>query len=51
MNEIESFLDECRTDPWFRDRPELLDRIEEMLTRFYRASDDNPESSSKRTRQ
>jgi hypothetical protein len=43
MNEIESFLDECRADPWFRDRPEFLDRVEEVLTKFYRASDDNPE--------
>jgi len=43
MNELESFLDECRADPWFRDRPELPDRIEEVLTKFYRASDDNPE--------
>jgi hypothetical protein len=43
MNEIESFLDECRADPGFRDRPELLDRIEDVLTKFYRASDDNPE--------
>jgi hypothetical protein len=40
---VESFLDECRADPWFRDRPELLDRIEEVLTKFYRASDQNPE--------
>jgi hypothetical protein len=29
MNELESFLDECRADPWFRDRPELPDRIKE----------------------
>jgi hypothetical protein len=46
MNELESFIDECRADPWFRDRPELLDRIEEVLTRFYRASDGNPESQA-----
>jgi hypothetical protein len=43
MKEIESFLDECRADPWFRDRPELPDRIGDVLTKFYRASDDNPE--------
>jgi hypothetical protein len=43
MNEIEGFLDECRADPWFRDRPELLDRLEEVLTKFYRAGDDSPE--------
>jgi len=29
MNEIEGFLDECRADPWFRNRAELLDRLEE----------------------
>ena len=43
MNEIESFLDECRADPGFRDRPKLLDRIEDVLTKFHRASDGNPE--------
>jgi hypothetical protein len=43
MNEIEGFLDECRADPLFRDRPQLLDRIETLLSRFYRTRDQSPE--------
>jgi hypothetical protein len=43
MNKIEDFLDECRADPLLRDRPQLLDRIETLLSRFYRTRDESPE--------
>jgi hypothetical protein len=35
MDEIEALLDECRADPWFQSRPELVDRLESVLTKFY----------------
>jgi hypothetical protein len=35
VDEIEAFLDECRTDPWFQSHPELVDRLESVLTKFY----------------
>jgi hypothetical protein len=38
MDEIKIFLDECRHDQWFRDHPELLDRLEAMLTKFFLVS-------------
>jgi hypothetical protein len=28
LAEIEAFVDECRADPWFQSRPELVDRLE-----------------------
>jgi hypothetical protein len=31
MDEIEVFLAECRADPWFQSRPEVLDRLESVL--------------------
>jgi hypothetical protein len=34
MDEIEAFLDECRADPWFQSRPELVDRHESVLIKF-----------------
>jgi hypothetical protein len=40
MNEIEAFLDECRADPWFQGHPELVDRLESVLIKFYPAGDD-----------
>ena len=43
MDEIEGFLDECRADPWFCERPTLLGRLEEVLTKSYRAGDESPE--------
>ena len=43
MDEIEGFLDECRADPWFCERPTLLGRLEEVLTKSSRAGDENPE--------
>jgi hypothetical protein len=46
MNEIEVFLDECRADQLLRDRPQLLDRIETLLSRFYRTRDESPEWDS-----
>jgi hypothetical protein len=40
MDEIEAFLDECRADPWFQGRPELVDRLESVLTELYSAGED-----------
>jgi hypothetical protein len=40
MDEIETFLDECRADPWFQGRPDLVDRIESVLTELYLAGED-----------
>ena len=40
MDEIEAFLDECRADPWFQSHPELVDRLESVLTKFYLAGED-----------
>jgi hypothetical protein len=40
MDEIEAFLDECRADPWFQSHPELIDRLENVLTNFYLAGED-----------
>jgi hypothetical protein len=42
MDEIEAFLDECRADPWFESHPEVINRIESVLTKFYFA-DEGPE--------
>jgi hypothetical protein len=39
MDEIEAFLDECRADPWFSGHPEVLDRLESVLTKFYLAGE------------
>jgi hypothetical protein len=35
MDEIETFLGECRADPWFQSHPELVDRLESVLTKLY----------------
>jgi hypothetical protein len=35
MDEIEAFLDECRADPWFQSHPELVDRLETVLTKLH----------------
>jgi hypothetical protein len=35
MDEIEAFLDECSGDPWFQSHPELVDRLESVLTKLY----------------
>jgi hypothetical protein len=32
MDEIEAFLDECRADPWFQSHPEVINRLENVLT-------------------
>jgi hypothetical protein len=40
MDEIEAFLDECRADPWFQNHPEVIDRLESVLTKFYLAGED-----------
>jgi hypothetical protein len=37
MDEIEAFLDECRADPWFQSHPEVIVRLESVLTKFYLA--------------
>jgi hypothetical protein len=42
MDEIEAFLDECRADPWFESHPEVVERLESVLTKFYFA-DEGPE--------
>jgi hypothetical protein len=39
MDEIEAFLDECRADPWFLSHPEVVDRLEGVLTEFYLAGE------------
>jgi hypothetical protein len=35
MDEVEAFLDECRADPWFQGHPEVVDRLESVLTKLY----------------
>jgi hypothetical protein len=35
MDEIEAFLDECHADPWLQRHPELVDRLESVLTNLY----------------
>jgi hypothetical protein len=42
MDEIKTFVDECRADPWFQSHPEVVDRLEIVLTNFYLA-DEGPE--------
>jgi hypothetical protein len=37
---IEDFLDECRADAWFQSHPEVIDRLESVLTKFYLAGED-----------
>jgi hypothetical protein len=39
IDEIEAFLDECRSDPWFQSHPEVVDRLESVLTKFYFAGE------------
>jgi hypothetical protein len=39
MDEIEAFLEECRADPWFQSRREVVDRLESVLTKFYLAGE------------
>jgi hypothetical protein len=46
MNEIESFLDECADDPFFRAYPEKLDVVGNMMCKLYRSGDDSPEWST-----
>jgi hypothetical protein len=43
MNEdVERFLEECRTDPFFQNNPNGVDRIEDLLlTRFYHEADES----------
>jgi hypothetical protein len=43
MSKIEAFLDECRADLLLRDRSQLLDRLEALLSGFYRTRDESPE--------
>jgi hypothetical protein len=40
MDEIEAFLDECRADSFFQSHPEVIDRLESVLTKFYLAGED-----------
>jgi hypothetical protein len=39
MEEIEAFVDECRADPWFQSHPEVVDRLESVLTKVYLAGE------------
>jgi hypothetical protein len=39
MDEIEGFIEECRADPWFQSRLDLISRLESMLTNFYLAGE------------
>jgi hypothetical protein len=39
MDEIEAFLDDCRAEPWFQSRPDLVDWLERMLINFYLAGE------------
>jgi hypothetical protein len=39
MDEIETFLDECRADAWFQGCPDLVDQVESVLTEFYLAGE------------
>jgi hypothetical protein len=39
MDEIEVFLDECRADTWFQSHPDVVDRLEGVLTNFYLAGE------------
>jgi hypothetical protein len=32
-------LDECRAPPWFQRHPEVVDRLESVLTKFYLANE------------
>jgi hypothetical protein len=41
--DLERFFEECRADPWFRERPEALKGHEEIFEKFYRAGDESPE--------
>jgi hypothetical protein len=43
MNEdVARFLDECQVDPFFQDNPTGVDRIEDLLTKFYHEADESP---------
>jgi len=43
MNEdVERFLEECRADAFFQNNPNGVDRIEDLLTRFYHEADESP---------
>jgi hypothetical protein len=56
MDEIEAFLDECRADAWFQGHPDLVDRLESVLTELYLGGEDREwqaiwdQSSGKATR-
>jgi hypothetical protein len=39
MDEIEAFVEECRADAWFQHHPEVVDRLESVLTKFYLAGE------------
>ncbi len=43
MNEdVERFLEECRADAFFQNNPNAVDRIEDLLTKFYHEADESP---------
>jgi hypothetical protein len=39
--DVERFFEECRADPWFRERPEVHSRLEELFEKFYREGDES----------
>jgi hypothetical protein len=39
MDEIEAFLEGCRADAWFQSHPEVVDRLESVLTKLYLAGE------------
>jgi hypothetical protein len=43
MNEdVERFLEECRAGAFFQNNPNAVDRIENLLTKFYHEADESP---------
>jgi hypothetical protein len=43
MNEdVERFLEECRADAFFQNNPNAVDRIEDLLAKFYHEADESP---------
>jgi len=46
MDEIDSFLDECAVDSFFRVSPDKLDIVRTVMTKLYQAGDDCVDSQS-----
>jgi hypothetical protein len=41
--DVERFFEECRADPWFRERLDDLDLMEERFEKFYLDGDESAE--------